>query len=511
MNKYTILWSLFFVLTIGSVQAQDSLSTYDRMIIQQQTKQNFKKDYYYNPVHQLDYSDFSFSDLLISYQQDEKGLYLLQEGSGIEGIQINASSYKKLTNNRSIWGNVVYQKNTQKAMQWNNNLDLPFLGPYVLADSTSNSMKFEAYEFTGGYAKKMQRFSMGIEASYQAHLGYKSRDPRPKSISSHIQLKGGIGYDITQNWRVSAHGKFAKYTQNTEITFANKTQRAALYQMNGLGTWSRYFSGKSTGTNIERNGYEYGGDVENKALNFIVGASRGSSKLKRFSTGVALKNSDSDAETNRLEETYFNGYLMKFFKLEKDQIGLKYKFSKGEKIGIEVYYTDNDAAGLSKLLEKKMYKYTDTSHLIEGSYEWNGEKSQVVIQPFWMHQKTTELLQEANTKQSFTYAYYGINVTYTQRVTETATVTVLPAFTYRKTSQANNQLNFETTKPGMKTWLLNDYEYFATDYMYWGTTVKYALEKIEKAPMFVAISYHQMDFKTNKQNNYFSVTLGVTF
>lgn len=496
---------------IGRVHAQDSLSTYNRMITQQQVKQNFKKDYYYNPVHQLDYSNFSFSDLLIGYQQDKKKLYLLQEGSGIEGIQIHASSYKKLSNNRSIWGNVLYQKNTQKQMQWNNNLDVELLGPYVLADSTSNSMKFEAYEFTGGYAKKMKRFSLGIEASYQAHLGYKSRDPRPKNISSHMQLKGGIGYDITKDWIVSAHGVFAKYTQNTTITFANQTQRAALYQMNGLGTWSRYFSGKSTGTEIERNKYEYGMDIENKAWNFIVGASKGSSKLKRFSTGVSLKNSDDDAETNRLEETFANVYFLKFFKLEQDQIGLKYKYSKGEKTGIEVYYTDNDAAGLSKLMEKKMYTYTDTSHLIEGSYEWNGEKSQTVIQPFWKYQKTAELLREASTKQSFTSSYYGINLFYTQVLTAKTTLAIQPTVTYRKVSQANNQLNFETTKPAMKTWLLNDFEYFATDYMYWGTTVKYALEKIEKAPIFVAISYHQMDFKTNKQNNYFGVTLGVTF
>ncbi|MGS4345339.1 DUF6850 family outer membrane beta-barrel protein [Myroides odoratus] len=511
MTKYAIFWFLFFVSAVGSMQAQDSLFTYDRMIIQQQSKQNFKKDYYYNPVHQLDYSDFSFSDILVGYQHDKKELYLLQEGSGIDGIQITASSYKKLSNNRRVWGNVRYQKNTQKAMQWNNNLDLDVLGPYVLADSTSNSMKYEAYEFAGGYAKKIQRFSLGIEASYQAHLGYKSRDPRPKSISSHMQLKGGIGYDITKDWMVSAHGLFANYTQDTKIAFANQTQRAALYQMNGLGTWSRYFSGKSTGTEIERNKYEYGMDVENKALNFIVGVSNGASKLKRFSTGTSLKNSDNNAETNRLEETYSNVYLLKFFKLDKDQIGLKYKYSKGKKTGIEVYYTDNDAAGLTKLMEKKMYKYTDTNHLVEGSYELNREKSQLVIQPFWKHQKTTELLQEANTKQSFTYAYYGLNLAYTQTLTATTTIAVLPTFTYRKTSQANNQLNFETTKPAMKEWLLNDFEYLSTDYMYWGATVKYALEKIEKAPMFVAISFHQMDFKTNKQNNYVSVTLGVTF
>lgn len=511
MNKYAIFWMLCFVSGINTVQAQDQLSAYDRIVIQQQSEQIFKKDFYYNPVHQLDYSSFSFSDILVGYQKSQKDLYQLQEGSGVEGIQIAASSYKKLSNNRSIWGTVVYKKNTQKGLQWNNNLDVELLGPYVLADSTSNSMKYEAYEFAGGYAKKIQRFSLGLEASYQAHLGYKSRDPRPRSISSHIKIKGGIGYDITDNWTISALGLFINYTQNTEIKFANQAQKAALYQMNGLGTWSRYFSGKSTGTIIERSGYEYGIDVENKAFDFIIGATKGSTKLKRFSTGVSLKNSDNDAETNRLEEDYYNLYFMKFFTLDEDQLGIKYKFSKGEKTGIEVYYTDNDTKGLEKLLEKKLYSYTDTSHLIEGMYEVNFAQSQLIVQPFWKYQKNTELLREVNSKQNFTYSYYGVNLAYTQTLTATTTLAVEPTFSYRKTSQATNQLNFATTKESMKDWLLNDFEYLSSDYVYWGTTVKYAIEKVKKAPMFVAITYNQLDFKKNKQNNYLGVTLGVTF
>ncbi|WP_158962536.1 DUF6850 family outer membrane beta-barrel protein [Myroides fluvii] len=511
MNKSSIFWLLFFCSGIGIAQAQDSLSTYNRMLIQQQAEQQFKKDYYYNPVHQLDYSNFSFSDILVGYQKSQSDLYKLQEGTGVEGIQIAASSYKKLSNNRSIWGNVVYQKNTQKELQWNNNLDLPLLGPYVIADSTSNSMKYEAYEFMGGYAKKAQKWSLGLEASYQAHLGYKSRDPRPKSISSHMQIKGGIGYNITPDWMVSTHGLFTNYTQNTQVSFANQTQKAALYQLNGLGTWSRYFSGKSTGTNIERSGYAYGFDLENKALDFVVGMTKGASKLKRFSTGISLKNADNDAETNRLEENANTFYFLKSFAVDDDNITVKYNYEKGEKKGIEVYYTDNEATGLEKLLEKKAYKYTDVNHQVEGLYELNFSKSQWMIHPYWRYQKTTEVLQESASKQGFTYAYYGLNLTYTQTLTATTTLTVEPAVTYRKVNKADNQLNFETTKPAMKDWLLNDFEYLSTDYVYWGATLKYALEKVKKAPMFVAIAYHQMDFKTNKQNNYVSVTLGVTF
>lgn len=126
-------------------------------------------------------------------------MYQLQKGSGIEGIELTASSFKKLNNNRSIWGNVTYQNNAQKNIQWNNNLDLDLIGPYVIADSTKGSMKYEAYEFLGGYAKQIDHFSFALEVAYQAHLGYKSKDPRPKNISSNITIKGGAGYEFTQD------------------------------------------------------------------------------------------------------------------------------------------------------------------------------------------------------------------------------------------------------------------------------------------------------------------------
>lgn len=63
----------------------------------------------------------------------------------------------------------------------------------------------------------------------------------------------------------------------------------------------------------------------------------------------------------------------------------------------------------------------------------------------------------------------------------------------------------------IEDWLANDFNYFTANYFAWGTTVKYAIEKVKNAPMFVAITYNQVKFKTNKQNNYVGVTLGVTF
>lgn len=511
MKKLTIFW-IGLLGCMSSMQAQDSLSTYQRMILQQQSEQAFKKEYYYNPVHKLGYSNFSFSDILVNQSKEKKERYKLQEGSGKEGIEIAASSFKKLSNDRSIWGNVVYQNNSQKNIQWNANLDLDIIAPYVMADSTKGSMKYEAYEFLGGYAQKIKKFSFALEVAYQAHLGFKNKDPRPKNISSNITIKGGIGYELTQQWTAGAYALYTNYTQNTDVTFVNQTQKAALYQMNGLGTWNRYFSGKSTGTNFESNGYEYGLNLENKALDFSIGFTKGSTTLKKFFKGVNLSNSSGDAEGNRLESDYYSIFALKFFQINEHRIGLKYNYSQKDKEGIEVYYTDNETnLGLVKLLEKKMFLAKESSHVVEGMYEVNFPKSRLVAKPFWKYQKNTERLNEFNSKQNFTSNYYGLNLSYTQALSPSSTIEIAPAFTYRNTNQATHQYNLLQSKQAIEDWLMNDFDYFTANYLAWGTTVKYAIEKVKNAPMFISITYNQVDFKKNKQNNYLGVTIGVTF
>jgi len=496
---------------VSFAQTQDSLSAYKRILLQQQSEQTFKKEHYYNPVNMLDYSFYSFSDLAISYVNENNKLYKLENGSGIEGIHIDASSYKKISNNRSIWGKVNYKNHKQKEMQWNNTLDTNLLGPYIVSDSTSNSMKYEAYEFLGGYAKEFNKLSFALSLQYKAHLGYKLRDPRPKSISSNMKIYGGLAYQVTQNWKANAYAAYNIYTQNLSITFANEKQKAALYQMNGLGTWSRYFSGKSTGANYEQNGHELGFGIENTKQDFIVGINKRSNVLKRLVRGVTLSNSDDYAESNRLNEKYNSFYAIKLFTINQNKIGIKYNFENQTKEGIEVYYTDTDSKAIVKLLEKKAYNYKNYIHEVEGMYEANAANNNWVIKPFWKYQKLTEGLKEINSNQSFTYNYFGANIVYTQKLTETSSFSIMPMFMYRNVGKITNGLKIADSKQSIKDWVQNDFEYLSTNYIYWATTIKYSLQKLNNAPMFVALSYNQTDYKTNKQNNYLSVILGITF
>lgn len=491
--------------------AQDNLSVFQRIVIQQQIEQTFKNEYYYNPVNKLDYSNISFSDFIVKYSNDKKESYLLQQGSGIRGIEVGASSFKKLTNQRSIWGNVNYQNNTHRDIQWNNNLDINIIGPYVIADSTKNSMKYEAYEFVGGYAKKYDKISIALEMAYQAHLGYKSKDPRPKNISSNIILKAGLGYAFLKNWQVTTYGMYTNYTQNSEISFASETQKVALYQMNGLGAWNRYFSGKSTGANFEQNTLEYAIGMSNKPLNFTIGYSRSSSTMKKFIKNVRLENSEGDAEGNRLEGDAYSFYFIKLFKIGGNHLSFNYHYSKNSKNGTEIYYTDNGTKGLVKLLEKRVYKKEYNNHLIRVMYSIKYAKSQFVVQPSWQYQKTIEALKESNLSQDFVYTYYGTTINYIQELSPLTTIVITPSITYRNVSKANQQLTDSSTQEAIKEWLESDFTHLSSNFLSWGISVKYGIEKIENTPIYIALDFAKTSFQSKKQNNYLGLSIGATF
>lgn len=465
---------------------------------------------YYNPANRVDYSDFTFSDFLVRYSNQKNELYKLQNGYGKEGIEIEASSYKKITPSKVIWGNVYYANQSHKGVQWNNTLDLDIIAPYVLADSTSNSFKYEAYEFSGGYAKQWNKFTLGLEAHYAAHMGYKKIDPRPKSITSNIDFTLGLGYQIYREWKVNAYGKFNKYTQNVSVSFANEAQKAALYQMTGLGTWNKFFSGKSSGAVYELYGTEVGGGLVNNYYKLSLGFAHANSLLKKDIQGIAVVNSTDFAEGNRLSKIIDTFYLIKYFTIDQDQLAFKYVWKNQQAKGTDIYYSDN-GSGLVKLLEQSPYRLFDENHKVEVLYQKNTKNSQWTINPFFEYQDLQESLSDIESKQQFVNMYYGMNLQYNRQISKNQTLSISPSIRYKKNVEARNQLNVKNTKESIKNWMLNDFEYLSEDGFYFEGNVQYTFTTVKNVPTYVGLNYSQTKFKNNKKNNYLGITLGVMF
>lgn len=506
----TCLLILSYCLNISHVQAQDSLSFFQKEKIKASMKKDFIKNYYINPANKVHYSSLSYSDLFAQLESQKADLYQKQEGNKIEGMGIYTHSFQKLDSITSIWGKASYVNQRQGDIQWNNSLDFDKIRPYVMADSTAATTKFQSYAFEGGYAKELNKWSLGASLAYQANMGYRTRDPRPKSVSSDISLKLGLGYVVYKNWSIDTYALLSKYTQNTSVKFANEASQAALYQMQGLGTWNNYFSNKSSKVAFEELGYEAGINIaQNKAKNFTVGASYGQYNLDKLIFSNIGTNEGGD-DINKLKKEQLKIYALKTFQWNQHQWGVKWQTNITNHKGTEILYSNNDKY-LVRLMEKENYKFEDNSHTIEGFYSYTALQYTLSVNPYFKSKKIVEQLKETGVAQKFKYQFLGITLDYYQKLNANSAFKFTPTLTYRNVSNSTNMLQTETRKESIQEWLTQDYKYNSTNYIHWETSATYQFEPLNFPTLYITLNFNTIQFKTKEKNQNINLTIGVTF
>jgi len=509
LKTYVFALSAFITLSVHSVVAQQATTMLDLMKRYDRTEQNYKQLYYYNPSNMGDYSLYTTSEFSLNYNKTKNDTYLLQKGSGLDEFRINVDSYKKLKNNRTIWGSASYKNQVHKDVVWNDNVDIDKIGPFIMGDSVSNNLKSEIYEFKGGYVKEYDKWSIGVELGYIANMAYKKRDPRPKSISSDMNFKVGAGYKITPNWKVDAFGKVHKYTQNTSVIFANQAQQAGLYQLQGLGTWNNYFSGKTFKSVYETIGVQFGLGVAKKDdlyLSFNIATDN------MDKNAVPSTSSSNDGyKINELKTQRYNMMAAKFFNLNSSsRIAVKYQMQHTKREGTNIYYTNNESF-LKELMQKKLYTQTNSDHKVELLYRKDFEKSQLTLSSYWMYQSVKESVKEVNNKQNFTYNYVGVYANWLRELNSKSTIELSYNLTFRNTVESLNQINKSQAKESVLSWIESDYNYLKQDYVQNSIVLKYSFKHDEFWPVFITMSANQTNFSDNKTNHFIGASIGVNF
>ncbi|MEK6495483.1 DUF6850 family outer membrane beta-barrel protein, partial [Myroides odoratimimus] len=283
-----------------------------------------------------DYSSLSFSDFQASYQYQQNKAYLLEQGSKQSGLQVNGKSYKHLTNNKAIWGEVVYKNQRQYDKQWNSTLDPQYIGPYTLADSSKGNNKYESYQFSGGIVKTKGKFDFGIDLFYLAQMSHRERDPRPKSTSSDLRLKAGVAYNLFKDFKLGAFAQVLTYKQTTSVIFFSEVARADLYQMNGLGDYNFYFSAKSSQAKYTSDTYQTGLSLSSlKEGDFTVGVIFGQRNLTKVASTI-----NANHDTNKLKHNEWSLYLNKGFSFDQHRIVANISYDKLDKKGSSILYSN---------------------------------------------------------------------------------------------------------------------------------------------------------------------------
>ena len=492
------------------LQAQDTLSLFQTLEQQLPPETTFKQDFYYNPANMSDYSILSRSYFETLYQDEKRQKHLLQEGSNWNGIEIKANSFQKLQNNNTIWGSISYKNQTQREVQWNNNIDYERVAPYVFADSTKGTNKFEGYAFEGGLSKKYNKLQIGAQLGYKAHMNYRDRDPRPKSVSSDMSLKLGANYPLYNELRIGISGDITKYIQNIDVKFANETEQARLYQMTGLGTWNYYFSTRSTRAVYESFGYRTGIYLSNKnARDFAFTATYGKYQLNKNVMYSGSSNSDG-YEINKLDHQVLSLTGLKFYYLDQHQLGLKVKYEVNKKTGADILYTNNEEY-LQKLTEKKRYLWENFETSFEVLYNYKATKYSINVIPSFIIQKTEETLKEVNNSQQFIYHHFGLQVQYSQELKKNSSLSFSPFINYRNVVKADKEFNTKQTSQAIHDWIENDFNFLSSNIMNLGTSLRYDIQLPKLPALYTRIEATYTLFEENKHNQYYGIALGATF
>ncbi len=210
---------------------------------------NFMDMLYLNPSYQvgrysssLNRADFYYNDRHATQPP------LLESGNetNLWGGRIDAYIIKGKS---TIWGYAHYDNGRIQNVRYSETSDASLLYPYLIADTIGGGVsKDEIYDFMGGFATRLgSRWIIGGQGTYTAQLDYRTRDPRPKNLTSDIKLVIGSSY-LLNNYKLGASFDFHRYKQTNVVKIYNEVSSPVFYHLTGLGTDYYRFRGENTET-----------------------------------------------------------------------------------------------------------------------------------------------------------------------------------------------------------------------------------------------------------------------
>jgi len=365
---------VFVALLFQKLQAQDSLSTHYQGIRERVDQiHSLRNNLYQNPSLRPFQYQYSLTPVDISYRSEKKDLYNFQEGSGIKGFRFNTDSYQKdAFPNITLWGKASYENIKLQDLKFNESSDFDIVFPYVTADSVGGDLNSEIYQFAGGIAKEIGKWTLAGEAGYRANLAHRKKDPRPENNTSDINAKVGASYQFIENYIVGANIGFNFYKQRNTLTFVAVTGRPAIFHFNGLASFNSLLSGSTENTGAIL--------YESKGLNAQFTIAPKNENGLFLELGINQHNgfrtlAYSTASANDWTDQIFNAKLGYFQSKDNVRYGAIAKVDLQTRKGTEgLFNNDGGNTGYAKISEISSYRYYNFNYNLEafvGMKDWS--------------------------------------------------------------------------------------------------------------------------------------------
>lgn len=449
--------TLTFVLTlsIGILYAQDSTTS---SVIKENTSplSTFIEEYYSSPSLKSYERKNSFSQINASYFYNDQNLFLKQEGSGNQGFRVDARSYLKNTSTTTLWGNAFYIKEKIKKVSYNESNDYDLVYPYVMADTIGGDLSSETYFFLGGLSKQLGAFEYGLQASFRGVQAYRDRDPRPKNITSDINVTLSVATNTWKGYRVSADLDLRKYDQENTLDFVSELGMPLIFHDAGLGVYNNILAGSRNQAYYR--GYTFGGKlnlIPFKENGFVAQIGYHQFNFDKDLAGVA----DAVGQVNDQQINALLGYLqttddrslsLKLIGIHKNRDGTEAKFD-----------NRNSNNFLQKVSEDVRYRNTRNQLRLEAMY---GRKSEAF--DFYVHGKVGYLKDDQayispDRALNYSNLLLGLNLTGVKPVGKTLLTAELGAQNLQNLDASYfwNDVNRES---GIYEMLTNNYQYLTS-------------------------------------------------
>lgn len=176
-----------------------------------------------------------------SYRNANKA-FQAQNGDGHTLLSAYVTSYLRLDERNTVWGGAAYQTGRKRHIHFNSTSDYDLLYPYVMADTVGGNMENERYSFNGGYAVRINRWSLGALIDFRAEHEYRTIDPRPRGIATDLTIRMGANYEW-KDYLMGVGVGTRTYKQTNNVDFYNPLGVIPEYHMTGLGTDYVRFAG----------------------------------------------------------------------------------------------------------------------------------------------------------------------------------------------------------------------------------------------------------------------------
>lgn len=163
--------------------------------------------------------------------------------------------------NRSglIAGEAAYTRGSYTGTHGSETLEASMLYPYLTVDSVGGTLHCEQYRFAGSVYDSIGHFIFGGGASYRALLEYRRVDPRPRNVTSDLNIHVSSAIKVNRHNVIALTLSARRYSHAGDMTVINPIGSAKIYHM--TGPESHYVRFAGTGTEWLYSGPAYGARI----------------------------------------------------------------------------------------------------------------------------------------------------------------------------------------------------------------------------------------------------------